>query len=262
MTTALVLKRDYLVAHRRLILGRAIAGTLAGLVPVPFLDDWLIQAVVGSGYRRIATAHQVDLDDAAVKAMVFGKSAPASLTEMAGTAIVYRLVGQTWKRMVVALTALRRARSAARQFVIMTLFDHYCARLHVGIGLSGDEALRLREAINEAIEATPGGLSLDPFRRGALAAARATVKAPLELADLLSGGALRRYLDKGADVTEADAVDEIDAALDKQLAEQSSFLARSVTAVELQLSAEVNPYLDALIQRFDDIWRRRRESSR
>ena len=262
MTTALVLKRDYLVAHRRLILGRAIAGTLAGLVPVPFLDDWLIQAVVGSGYRRIATAHQVDLDDAAVKALVFGKSAPASLTEMAGTAIVYRLVGQTWKRMVVALTALRRARSAARQFVVMTLFDHYCARLHVGIGLTGDEALRLREAIGEAIEATPGGLSLDPFRRGAIAAARAPAKAPLELADLLSGGALRRYLDKGADVTEADAVDEIDAALDKQLAQQSSFLARSVTAVELQLSAEVNPYLDALIQRFDDIWRRRREPSR
>ena len=181
-----------------------------------------------------------------------------SAIKMAGTAIVYRLVGKAWKRMVVALTAVRRARSAARQFLVMTLFDHYCARLHVGIGLSGEEALRLREAINEAIEATPGGLSLDPFRRGALAAARATAKAPLELADLLSGGALRRYLDRGADVTEADAVSEVDAALDKQLAEQSSFLARSVTAVELQLSAEVNPYLDALIDHFDSIWRRRK----
>jgi hypothetical protein len=258
VTTALVLKRDYLATHRRMILSRAIAGTLAGLVPVPFLDDWLINAVVGSGYRRIAASHQVDLDDDAVKALVFGKTPPASLAEMAGSAIVYRLVSKTWKRMVVALTALRRARSAANSFLAMTLFDHYCARLHVGIGLTAGEALALREAISEAIAATPGGLSLDPFRRGALAAARATAKAPLELADLLSGGALRRYLDKRSEVTEADAVDEVDAALDKQLAEQSSFLARTVTAVELQLSAEVNPYLDALLQRFDDLWRRKR----
>jgi hypothetical protein len=257
--TALVLKRDYLVAHRRMILGRAVAGTLAGLVPVPLLDDWLISAVLGGGYRRIAHSHQVDLSDQAVAALVFGKSAPPAIAEMAGTAIAYRLLRGSWKRMLVAITALRRARATANTFLAMTLFDHYCARLHVGIGLSGDEALALRAAISEAIANTPGGLSLDPFRRGALAAARATVRAPLELADVLSGGALRRYLDRGTgDVTEAAAVDEVDAAVDQQLAEQSSFLARTVTAVELQLSAEVNPYLDALIDRFDDIWRRRK----
>jgi hypothetical protein len=257
VTTALVLKRDYLVSHRRMILGRAVAGTLAGLVPVPFLDDFLVSAVVGSGYRKIAASHQVDIDKDAVSSLVFGKAAPTSFAEMAGTAIVYRLAAKTMKRMLVALTALRRAKSAANSFLAMTLFDHYCARLHVGLGLSREEALELREAISEAIAETPGGLSLDPFRRGAIAAARATLKAPLELADLLSAGALRRYLDRQADVTEADAVTEIDEALDKQLAEHSSFLARTVTAVELQLSAEVNPYLDALILRFDDIWKRR-----
>jgi len=256
-TTALVLKRDYLVARRRMILGRAVAGTLAGLVPVPLLDDWLINAVLGGGYRRIAEAHQLELSDEAVSSLVFGKSAPPAIAEMAGTAIAFRLLRGSWRRMLVAITALRRARATARTFVTMTLFDHYCARLHVGLGLSSEQALALREAISQAIAETPGGLSLDPFRRGALAAARATVRAPLELADLLSGGALRRFLDKGADVTEADAVDEVDAALDQQLAEQSSFLSRTVTAVELQLSAEVNPYLDALIERLDDIWRKR-----
>ena len=31
-----------------------------------------------------------------------------------------------------------------------------------------------------------------------------------------------------------------------------------MTAVELQLSSEVNPYLDAVLERFDELWRRRR----
>ena len=259
MTTALVLKRDYLIAHRRLILARAIAGTIAGMVPVPFLDEWLVGAVVGGGYRRLAAAHQVDLHDDAVASLVFGKTPPPSWTEMAGSAIAYKIATQTWKRLLIALTALRRARSAANHFLAMTLFDHYCARRHVGLGLSRERALELRETISEAIAASPGGLALDPFRRGALAAARATVRAPLELADLVSGGALRRYLDRQADVTEADAVDEVDQALDKQLAESSSFLSRTVSAVELQLSAEVNPYVDGLIERFDELWRRRTE---
>ena len=34
-------------------------------------------------------------------------------------------------------------------------------------------------------------------------------------------------------------------------------LARTVAAVELQLSAEVNPFLDKAIERFDELWRAR-----
>ena len=73
----------------------------------------------------------------------------------------------------------------------MTLFDHYCARLHTGLALDGATALALRGEIVKAIDNTPGALSFHPFRRGAMAAARASLKAPLELADIASGGRWR-----------------------------------------------------------------------
>jgi hypothetical protein len=254
---ALTLRREYLGMHRRLIVGRAVAGTVAGLVPVPILDNWLVKVIVGGGFRRLAAAQNVDLDDDAVANLVFGRTQPPGWAETTATAILVRIASQSWKRLLVVITALRRARSAGRTFAALTLFDHYCQRRHVGLGLDAGKALELRDTIARAIDDTPGGLSFEPFRRGLLGAARATVKAPLELVDIASGGALRRLLDKGkGEVAEAEAVDEVEAALDRQLADKDNFLARAVAAVEQQLSADVNPYVDALIERFDELWAR------
>lgn len=256
MTTALTLRREYLAMHRRMILGRALAGTMVGLVPIPVLDDWLYGTVIGGAYRRIAVAHHVDIDDDAARNLVFGKTAAPGWADAAATTIAFRIATQTWKRVLLALTAVRRARAASRQFAAMTLFDHYCARRHVGLGLDPDRALELRDVIGKVIDETPGGLSLQPFRRGVLAAARATAKAPLELVDIVSGGGLRRLLDRGrGEIAEAEVVEEVEAALDRQLADQEGFLAKAVASVEQQLSAEVNPYVDALIERFDERWR-------
>ncbi len=102
--------------------------------------------------------------------------------------------------MMIALATVNRARSAARTFMTMTLFDHYCAKLHTGLALDGPTALALRDEITRAIDQTPGALAFHPFRRGVLSAARATLKAPLELADLASRGALRRLLAKRSEV--------------------------------------------------------------
>jgi hypothetical protein len=255
-TTALALRREYLGAHRRMILARAVAGTAVGLVPVPMLDDWLLKAVVGGGYRRLAAARSIDLDDDAVASLVFGRTPPPGWLDTTVTSIAYKLATRTWRRMLLVLAAVRRAQAASRTFAALTLFDHYCQRRHVGLGLDPARALELREAIGRVIAETPGGLSLEPFRRGVLTAARATARAPLELIDIASGGALRRLLDRGSsEVAEAEVVDEVEAALDRQLADQEGFLARAVAAIEQQLSAEVNPYVDALIDRFDETWR-------
>jgi hypothetical protein len=263
VTVELTTRRDYLTGNRRLILGRAIAGTLAGAVPVPFVDNWLVRRILGNAYRRIAAAHRVDLEADSIDNLVYGKSSPASWTEMAGSAIAYRLATVAWKRVLLALTTVRRARAASRQFVVMTLFEHYCARLHVGLALDAPTALAVRETIAQAIDQTPGGLSFEPFRRGARSAARATLRAPLELADLASGGRLRRLLERNRDhdVAEPEQVTALEQAIDEALADHNNFLARAVTAVELQLSSEVNPYLDAVISRFDELWRRRRAPS-
>jgi hypothetical protein len=139
----------------------------------------------------------------------------------------------------------------------MTLFDHYCAKLHTGLAIDGPTALALRDEITRAIDQTPGALAFHPFRRGILSAARATLKAPLELADLASRGALRRLVAKNNDVAIAKPIDETEAAIEAALAEKSNFLARTVTAVEMQLSSEVNPYLDGAIEALDRRWRAR-----
>lgn len=255
--TALVPRRDYLTGQRRSIIARAVMGSLAGAVPLPFVDDWAINRIVGGGYKRIAAAHQIDLTDEGAANLVHGTTPPPSVLELATSGIVLRMAGVAARRMMIALTAVNRARSAARTFMCMTLFDHYCAKLHTGLAIDGATALAVRDEITRAIDQTPGALAFHPFRRGILSAARATLKAPLELADLASRGALRRLVAKTNDVAMAKPIDETEAAIEAALAEKSNFLARTVTAVEMQLSSEVNPYLDGAIEALDRRWRAR-----
>ena len=216
--TTLTLRRDYLQAHRRLAVARALATTAASLVPVPFLDDWLREAVLGGAYKRIAATYQIDLDPTAVKNLVHGRSQPASWVDLTSSALALRLASQSIKRVMMAITAMRRAQAASRTFASLTLFDHYCARLHTGLGLDGPRALAI--------------------------------------ADLASGGRLRKLLDRGKDeVALAEAVDEVDALVDRELADRDGWFAKAVAAIELQLTADVNPFLDAAIDRFEATWR-------
>lgn len=257
-STSLIRSREYLSGQRRAIIARSVAGSLAGMVPLPFLDDWVAALVLGGGYRRIATARHIDLDHAALKTLVHGTTAPPSLLDLAASGIMLRVAGRAARRMLLALATIDRARSAARTFVTMTLFDHYCARLHTGLALDGITALALRDEIGRAIDQTPGALAFHPFRRGAMAAARATLRAPLELADLATRGAVRRLLSRrSADVTDAEAVDALDQAVETALASKTGFLSRTVAAVEVQLSAEANPFLDGALDAFDRRWRAR-----
>jgi hypothetical protein len=159
--------------------------------------------------------------------------------------------------MMVALATVNRARSAARTFTAMTLFDHYCAKLHRGLALDGPTALALRDEIVRSMDNTPGTLAFHPFRRAALAAARATVKAPLELADLATGGRVRKLLAKESEVAKAEHVDDLEQAMEAALANKDGFLARTVAAVEAQLSSEVNPFLDGALDSLDRRWRAR-----
>jgi hypothetical protein len=255
--TALVPRRDYLAAQRRLIIARAVMGSLAGVVPLPFVDDWAVATILGGGYKKIAAAHQVDMTDEAVNAMVHGASKPPAIANMAIGGVLARVATRAARRMMVAVAAVNRARSAARTFTAMTLFDHYCAKLHTGLALDGPTALALRDEIIRSIDNTPGALAFHPFRRGALSAAKATLRAPLELADIASGGRLRKMLASKSEVTEAERVDEIEQAMEAALAEKANFLARTVAAVEAQLSSEVNPFLDGALESLDRRWRAR-----
>jgi hypothetical protein len=255
--TALVPRRDYLVGQRRTIIARSLMGSLVGALPIPFLDDWAVGKLLGGGYRKIAAAHQVDITDEAVDKLVHGATKPPPIAQMAIGGVLARVATKAARRMMVAIATVNRARSAARTFVAMTLFDHYCAKLHTGLALDAHTALALREEIIRAIDQTPGALAFHPFRRGALSAARATLRAPLELADLASGGRLRKLLASKSEVATPEPVDAMEQAMEAVLADKTTFLSRSVAAVEVQLSSEINPFLDAAIEALDRRWRAR-----
>ena len=51
--------------------------------------------------------------------------------------------------MMVVLATARGASAAQRTFITMTLFDHYCAKLHTGLGLDGERALDRQEAAEQ-----------------------------------------------------------------------------------------------------------------
>jgi hypothetical protein len=248
----LTTRRDYLAPHRRYIIGRALGAAVAGAAPLPMVDDWLVERVLGAGYRRLASDHQVDISAEAVTYLTHGPTPARSWGALATGAVVARLAARNWRRMLIAVTAARRAQAAARTFVAMTVFDHYCARRHVGLGLALDDAKRVRRLVAAAIDQTPGSLADGPFRQGARSAARAALRAPLEVVDTATGGRLRRLLGRG-DPDEAQGIEvtALEQRIDAALAEHDGVLGKAVVAIELNLMAETNPYLDAVLRTFD-----------
>lgn len=245
--------REYLALHRRMVIGRSLAAAMAGAIPIPILDDWLVSSIRRSMIRRIADARGVDMDNDALRAIADGPEAPPQFAELVGGGLAARLISSQWKKLMVAVVAAKRARAAARTFESATLFDHYCSRLHVGIGLNEASGKQVRQLIDQARRETSGGISRNLFRRGLLAAAKTSVRAPMDLADLLSGGRITKLL-RGESDDEIQATSEVDEALEKQLKAEHSFLARSAAAIELELAVDRNPYLDDLLDTFDRLY--------
>ncbi len=231
-----------------MILGRSLAAALAGALPLPLLDDWLVSSIRRSTIRRIADARGIDMNEAAIVELADGSEAPPNWAELVSGGLALRLMTRQWKKLALAVLATRQAQAAAKSFEVATLFDHYCARRHVGMGLEAQSGSQLRDLIEQARAETDGGISRHLFKRGLLAAAKSSVRAPVDLADILSGGRITKLL---SGKEEIEATTEVDEALEAQLKSETSFLARSAAAIELQLAVDRNPYLDNLIDKFD-----------
>ena len=261
MNTELTVRRDHLAGHRHLIIGRSLVAALAGALPIPLLDEGLLYIILRGTMRKLAHGHQIDIDERAARHIIFGASEPSSLGVLATSMVVFRAMARSFRKVMIAYMATRRAQAAAHSFTTATLFDHYCARLHVGFGIDSETGEALRETMERAIAETQGGLGRDLFRRGVVAAIKATVRAPLELANIVSRGAVDRLLaSKDPDAVVVAEELDLDLALERELVSHSSFIARATTAIELQLSVDANPYLDQLVDNFERMWRDRRQS--
>jgi uncharacterized protein (DUF697 family) len=155
---------DHLGSHRGIILGRALLAGAVGLVPVPYVDDFLAENVRSSLVRRLAELRHVDVDSNAVHALATPNS--SRLLHAAGLgAVVLGGARRLWRTVATSLVVVRRADEALQTFQLGTLFDHYCARHHVGLGLDGHKAGVLRQAMDEAIRHARGEAFYKAFRR-------------------------------------------------------------------------------------------------
>jgi hypothetical protein len=155
---------EHLAIHRRLILFRSLISGAAGLVPVPYLDDLLAAQVRAGLVRRIADLRRVDVDRNAVSEL----ATPSGSRVLHAAGMGALLLGgaqRVWRRVAASLLVVRRADEAMQSFQIGTLFDHYCARHHVGLGLDGAKARLLREAMEQAIRHARGQALEGAFQR-------------------------------------------------------------------------------------------------
>jgi uncharacterized protein (DUF697 family) len=155
---------EHLRPHRRLILGRALLSGAAGLVPVPYLDDLLAGQVRAGLVRRLAELRRVDVDGNAVAEL----ATPTGSRVLHAAGLGAVLLGgaqKVWRRVAASLLVVRRADEAMQTFQIGTLFDHYCTRHHVGLGVDGNKAKTLRDAMDQAIRHARGQALEDAFQR-------------------------------------------------------------------------------------------------
>jgi hypothetical protein len=227
----LVAKNIHLASNRRMILGHAIASSAAGFLPVPVIDDWAQQTILRGAIMRIAESRGVDLDESAARAI-----ADASLQEASwGHTIVRmarltRVVRRAYRRALLVLTIHRRAEHASRAFAACTLFDHYCARLHVGPGIDGASAREVRAKIDLTLADLPRGVLPRLFERGIAASGKALARAPVEIA-----ARIRRIGARRPEVVVAESSDQLGA----------------LRAIEAEITSIGHAYIDELIARFE-----------
>jgi len=155
---------EHLAVHRRTILFRSLLSGAAGLVPVPYLDDILAGQVRAGLVKRLAELRRVDVDRNAVAEL----SQPSGGRMLHAASVGAILIGgakRVWRRVAASILVVRRADEAMQTFQIGTLFDHYCARHHVGLGLDGTRARALRDAMDLAIRHARGQALEDAFQR-------------------------------------------------------------------------------------------------
>ena len=128
------------------------------------------------------------------------------------------------------------------------LFDHYCARLHVGSGVDREAAIRIRGAALMSIRESEHAAIIGVFRDGGRMLGRSIGEAPAWVSRQLQR-AVEQYVASGGN---PDAVPvESDATPDPGRAADERWLDRAASFVEDRLVRLGDGYLESLLGRFD-----------
>ena len=250
----------HLAENRRLIVRRSLLATaVGGAVPLPVLDDYLAGRVRAGMLMKIAERRRVDIVPSCAELLGDPREGTAvrNATLTAATLIALKLA---WRKFFALLAIGRRAEEMASSFQLGMLFDHYCARLHVGSGIDQTRALELRTAIFAALSDTERGAFVAAFREGGRVLGRSVLEAPNWVGERIERAA-RRWSETGgrtADPGDAPAKTGAEAE------EDARWLDKAAGAVESRFGRAEQNYLSGLVRAFERRWQevvQRREAA-
>ena len=169
---------DHLKANRRFIVRRALLATaVGGAVPLPVMDDYLAGRVKAGMLMKLAERRQVDL--AASSAELLGDPRGTTAVRNATlTAATLLALKHAMRKVLTVLAVGRRAEEMASTFQLGTLFDHYCAKMHVGPGLDRTRAAELRDIIHASLAEAEKAAVVNAFREGSRVLGQTMLEAP------------------------------------------------------------------------------------
>jgi hypothetical protein len=234
----------HLAAQRGLIVRRALLiGAIRGFFPVPMVDDRLAGRVRAGLLGKLAAGRQVDLPPAAATALAMAQGGPAGLTFAATAALVARFAG---RKFLALAAAGRGADEMARTFCQATLFDHYCAKLHVGGPIAAEDAVRLRETIDAELRELVLPPVVTAFAEGGRVLGRTLLEAPRWLSQRITALAERFVHSRG----NPDVLDAVPEPADGD----DPWLERAARAVEAALARAGNEHLERVVEGFEARW--------
>jgi hypothetical protein len=239
---------DHLAANRRFIVQRSLLATaVGGVVPLPVMDEYLAGRVKAGMLMKLAERRQVDLAASSAELLgdPRGTTAMRNATLTAATLLALKLA---WRKFFAVLAVGRRAEEMASTFQLGTLFDHYCAKMHVGAGLDRARAAELREVIHASLAEAERTAIVSAFREGSRVLGQTLLEAPA-WANAKIERAARRWSQSGGTTTDP-LPGEDESAND----EEARWLDRASSEVEGRLGIG-QEYLVTLVRTFERRWR-------
>jgi uncharacterized protein (DUF697 family) len=241
---------SHLIENRRLIVRRALlASAVGGVIPIPVLDDYFAGRVRAGMLMKLGERRQVDIAPSSAELLGDPREGTAirNATMTAATLVAIKLA---WRKFFALVAIGRRAEDMATTFQLGTLFDHYCARLHVGAGVDRSRAGLIRAAIHGALAESERAALVTAFTDGARVLGRSALEAPAWIGTRVERAA-RKWTESGGRSADPD-----DAAADPGAdVDGARWLDRASGAVEERLGRVGQGYLAQLIAAFERRWK-------
>lgn len=264
---------DHLSANRQLIVRRSLLATaVGGVIPLPVMDEYVSGRVKAGLLMKLAERRQVDLSQSSAELLGDPREGTAmrNVTLTAATLLALKMA---WRKFFALLALGRRAEEMATTFQLGTLFDHFCARMHVGPGIDRNRAVQLRAVIFASLAETERAALVSAFRDGAQVLGRTMLEAPAWATEHLER-ASRRWAESGGTTTEgagpesdpppsppagsaagpADGATGASPDLGDGRADDGRWVDRAARVVEGRLGLLGHGYLITLIRTFERRW--------